>query len=172
MITPEFMKEIEQCSLDDLQLIYDTQKELYSYEEMEIIRQRIDELEKEKQNAINAWIEQNLPKEISCPKCDGPNPFENSHCLFCGHALDKTMYYDPNFYAPKEEDEIDNETENGPSYTFQLVISFLIPLIGFILGAILLAKDDEDEKSVGKVCIILGIISMLLSFVLTVLVIG
>ena len=154
--------------MDDLQLIYETQKDLYSIEEMEIIHSRIQTLGKEKQDALNAWIQENIPKEIPCPKCDGPNAFQNECCSFCGHILDKAKYYNPDFYFSQEEkvEDEDRDEESYRSFAFQYIISFIIPLIGFILGAILLGKDDDEEKSVGKACIILGIVSMLVDAIL------
>ena len=50
------------------------------------------------------------------------------------------------------------------------MISFLIPLVGFILGAILLSKDNEEEKQVGKSCIILGIVAVVISTIIIVLI--
>ena len=64
------------------------------------------------------------------------------------------------------ETAAEEETDNK-SYTFHYVISFLIPLVGFILGAILLSKDDEEEKTVGKTLIILGIISIFIGTIIT-----
>ena len=161
MDTQKLLDEIKSCSLDELKLIYETQKDLYTDEEMAVIQKKIKEIEAAEKAAQDVWIAENLPKEIPCPKCDGPNPFENDKCCFCGHTLDKRKYYDPNFYLnnENEEDEESAITESGQSYTFQFVISFLIPLVGFILGAILLGKDDPDEKSAGKACIIIALIT-------------
>ena len=168
MKTQDFLKEIEHCSLDDLKLIFETQKDLYTSEEMDTICLRIQALEKEKQEKLDAWIEAHLPKEILCPKCDGPNSFESECCSFCGHVLDKSKYYDPEFYIQQEESEDASADEESKerSYGFQYVISFLIPLVGFILGAILLGKDDIEEKDAGKACIILGIVSMVVDAIL------
>lgn len=164
MKTADFLKEIEHCTLDDLKTIFETQKDLYSSEEMEIIHQHIQVKEKEKQDEIDAWIREHIPKEIICPKCDGPNPFENKCCAFCGYIFDKRKYYNPEYYFPQEDEEETTSTqEQRQSYVFQYIISFLIPLIGFILGAILLGKNCDEEKSVGKVCIILGIVSVLVN---------
>ncbi|MBR2590080.1 MAG: hypothetical protein IKE65_04080 [Clostridia bacterium] len=77
--------------------------------------------------------------------------------------MDKSKYYVINYEQEEEEEE------EGSSYTFQYVISFLIPLIGYILGAILLSKEDAEQRSVGKKCIILGICATLLGGVLYVL---
>ena len=68
----------------------------------------------------------------------------------------------------REAEEACSKAENEDSrskYTFQYVISFLVPLVGFILGALLLAKDDEEEKDIGKTCIIIALISVVISFV-------
>jgi len=166
MNTQELMKEIQQYSIDELELIYDTQKDLYSSDELEVIYQQIQAVRRKEEEAKKAWIEQNLPKEIVCPKCEGPNPFENNECAFCGCVFDKAKYYDPDFYNPYEEGGAPNNDVKGESHTFQCVISFLIPLVGFILGAILLGKDKEEDKSLGKTCIILGIVSVVVGTLL------
>ena len=48
---------------------------------------------------------------------------------------------------------------SGGGYTFHYVISVLIPLVGFIMGALFLTKDDDEDRSAGKTCIIAGIVS-------------
>ena len=158
-----FLKEIDEYSIDDLELIFDTQKDLYSQEEMDIIHKRIEFLKQEEFNKLL----KNLPKEVNCEKCDGPNHFENDKCVFCGQILDKAKYYDIEYYKTSNEDEDFEEdlVESGSSNTFTYIISFLIPIIGYIVGAILLTKESNDEKSVGKTCIILGILSTIISTV-------
>lgn len=49
--------------------------DLYSEEEMSLIERRIQELEEKEERERREYIEQHLPKEIQCPKCDGMNPF-------------------------------------------------------------------------------------------------
>ena len=53
------------------------------------------------------------------------------------------------------------------SNVFRYVISFLIPLVGYIMGAILLSKDNETDKTIGKKCIIIGIVSAIVGGVVT-----
>ena len=155
----EFLKEIEEYSVDELELIYETQKDLYTEEEMSLIKKQLELYEKEEKEKI----EKMLPKEINCSKCEGPNSFENETCVFCGAKLDKKKYYSLEYYENQDAD-IEIET-GGESNTFRYVISFLIPLIGYILGAILLSKDSDEEKSVGQNCIILGIVSAVIAVV-------
>ena len=98
-----FIKDIKDYDIDDLQLIYDTQKELYTSEEMQVIKSRIEELKsKQKQ----------FPKKIKCHKCDQFNPFENDICMFCQCKLDKRKYYREDYiYDPDEDEDVDNNLE-------------------------------------------------------------
>ena len=164
----KFIEEIKIYSSDDLRLIESTQQNLYSEDEMKIIREMIVAKEKEEKAEEESFIKSHLPKEIPCPKCDGVNPFENEKCCYCGHTFDKSKYYNINYYRQEESETAAEEETDKHSYTFQYVISFLIPLVGFILGAILLSKDDEEEKSAGKTVIILGIVSIVIGTLITV----
>ena len=157
----KLLEEIKDNTLDELEYIYETQKDLYSEEEMEVIKEKIEQLKKEER----AKIEKMLPKEIECTKCFGKSPFENDNCIFCGAKLEKEKYYSLEYYENQEEN---NNYEDSESYTFQYVFSFLIPLIGFILGAIMMSKDDEEKVGVGKKCIILGILSIIISTIIIV----
>ncbi len=42
---------------------------------------------------------------------------------------------------------------------FLYILSFLIPLAGFIIGAIYYTKPEPEYKHVGKMCIILGLLA-------------
>jgi FlaG/FlaF family flagellin (archaellin) len=42
------------------------------------------------------------------------------------------------------------------------LLSLLIPLAGFIIGAIYYSKDDPDSKHVGKICLVLAVVGILL----------
>lgn len=159
----EFLKEIKDNTLDELEYIYETQKDLYSEEEMAIIKNVIDNIKKKEREDKEKEIKKLLPKEIECPKCLGPNLFENEECSFCGAKLDKEKYYNIEYYNNYDKSKDEQEER---SYSFQYVISFLIPLIGFILGAILMAKDEEEKVNIGKTCIILGIASMIISVII------
>ena len=166
----DFVKEYEEYTKEELEMIYETQKELYTEDEMRIIKQIIDRFEEEESDPIKritnhytkeekARIEKLLPQSIMCPKCEGPNLFSNDKCDFCGADLEKEKYYTLEYY------EEDYESRDGESNTFRYVISFLIPLVGFILGALLPAKDNPDEKAAGQNCIVLAIISVIISTV-------
>ena len=50
-------------------------------------------------------------------------------------------------------------TDQADTHVFRYAISLIVPLVGLILGAILLSKDDPEEKAAGKSCIILSLVS-------------
>lgn len=161
-----FAEEIKNYTDEELELIISTQKELYSEEEMSQLQTLKLERDRIKQEEHEAKILARLPQTINCEKCDGPNPFANKVCVFCGHSLDKSKYYTDEYYEQAEEDdEQEKNSANGNSYTFHYIISFLIPFIGFIVGAVMLANDDAEKSSCGKACIIIGIVSAILSAV-------
>lgn len=89
-------EELGDADSEQLQYIYDTQKDLYSAEELAYILKlkamRVQEEDAE-ERALLAKAEEYLPKEINCPKCDGPNDFHNDVCRFCGAKLKKAEYY-------------------------------------------------------------------------------
>ncbi|MDR6999514.1 hypothetical protein [Neobacillus niacini] len=43
------------------------------------------------------------------------------------------------------------------------ILSFFIPVVGIILGIIWMNDQDPEKKQVGKTCLIVGIVSIVLS---------
>ena len=164
-----FKDEIEKYTDDEIDIIIETQKELYSEEEISQLMQLQNKRKKIKEEARQKEILNRLPKTIVCEKCGGPNSFSNENCEFCGYKLDKDKYYEDKYYEQNSNktNELDDvgskEEDKGESYTFHYIISILIPLVGFILGAVMLGSDDSGKCSRGKVCIILGIVSAIVS---------
>ena len=157
----KFKTECEAYSIDDLKLIIDTQKDLYNEDEMKCL---IETLNEKREAAENERIK-NLPKEITCPKCDMVFSINSEKCPFCEFNFkDSNDMYK---YAVKNENlKDDEETTEANGNLIAYIFSFIIPLVGFILGANLMSKDNENEKSQGIICIILGIISIIISTVI------
>ena len=82
-------EEAASYSDEDLELILETQKDLYEPEELALLGEELQKRQDKRQERILA----RLPKKIVCPKCDGMNPFENDVCQFCASPLDKRKYY-------------------------------------------------------------------------------
>jgi len=53
------------------------------------------------------------------------------------------------------------------SFMFQYIISFIIPIAGFIIGGILLSDNNIQKRSAGTNCVGLGIISVIISGIIT-----
>jgi len=157
-----FEDEIRNYTIEELEIIVSTQKDLYTEEEMNQLKKLLALKRQVAYDERERNILERLPKEILCDKCDGPNSFSNETCVFCGHKLNKSKYYTDEYY--EKLDVVDDESSDNSkdSYTFQYVISFIIPLVGFIVGGIMLANDDDEKRSHGKVCIVVGIVSILI----------
>lgn len=173
-------EELGDADSEQLQYIYDTQKDLYSAEELAYILKlkamRVQEEDAE-EKALLAKAEEYLPKEINCPKCDGPNDFHNDVCRFCGAKLKKAEYYNRarNMALGIEDDEDSTgelDDEERRSFLAQYIISFLIPLVGWIMGGIFLTRNDSEEHDAGIICIMLGIASGVLVVLLYFYIIG
>lgn len=151
-----FIKEINSYSIDELQLIVSTQQDLYSEEEMSYIKNHLD-IKKDN------FIKSHIPKEIPCQKCGGANDFNQTECSFCSVKLNKDKYYNIDYYKSQDDTEETEYNENeSQSYTFQFIMSLIIPIIGFIIGGIMIADSDEDRVSAGKTCIVLAIVSLVI----------
>jgi hypothetical protein len=164
------INEIKKYSIADLKIILDTQQDLYTIDEMNIIR---DYYEKCK----NEYISKHTPKLIPCPKCDAQNDFNSTTCTYCGQPINNKPYLDRICnemlgIITAEDVKDDNDDYNGksPSFLFQYIISFIIPLIGLIVGGVFIASDDEDKNASGKICIAISIISIIVSTTLYVLI--
>ena len=155
-----FADEIKNYTIDELDLIISTKNDLYSEEEMNQLKALLEEKIKIEKEEYEAKVLARLPETINCEKCEVPNPSSNEVCEFCGYYLDKSIYYSEEYNDSDETEELENEEKN---YTFHYVISFIIPIVGLIFGAIMLTKDDEEQSSCGKTCIIIALVSMLLS---------
>lgn len=163
MLTDEFKEKINSYPVDDLQLILDDQLDMYTSEEITYITQRIDALNK-------AELKKHLPQKITCDKCGGVNSFEDDYCKYCGAQLQKEKYYNLSYY--EENTETNSEDENNHGHGFHYFASFIVPLVGFILGSILLSKDNEDQQYLGKICITLGMVSVIISIIVLIAIIA
>ena len=159
----EFFEEIQNYTEEELELIISTQTDLYSEAEMVELKKLLEVRKREKKAAHDALIISRLPETITCEKCDGPNPFSNEQCQFCGYSLDKSKYYTDEYYEQLEQARLREQTqpssESSDTYAFHYIISFLIPLAGLVLGATMLPGDNIEKTSCGKSCIVISVFS-------------
>ena len=55
---------------------------------------------------------------------------------------------------------------DGTTVILLYILSFFIPLAGFIVGAIYASKKEEHYKHVGKNCLIFSVLNIVLSFIM------
>jgi hypothetical protein len=89
---------------------------------------------------------------MTCPDCGKSYSDTAAACLNCGYNT-RTLE------TPKDN--------IGNLDAFLLyVLSFLIPLAGFIIGAIYVSKNEADYKDVGQGCLLLALINIILGFII------
>jgi hypothetical protein len=52
---------------------------------------------------------------------------------------------------------------SGGKKALLYILSFIIPVVGIILGIVWMNDQDLDKKAIGKTCLIVGIVSIVLS---------
>lgn len=125
--------------------------------------------------------------DLRCPYCNQDNP-ENSrfcgqcrqpipgpasgqrYCVSCGRAIGWDVNVCPycgwDYRSPQALSEPD---VSGGMRALLYILSVMIPLAGFIIGAIYCTKPERVYRHVGKICLILGVVGILLSVVLAAL---
>ena len=61
---------------------------------------------------------------------------------------------------------------DGTTVILLYILSFFIPLAGFIVGAIYASKEEEHYKHVGKNCLIFSVMNIILGFIMMVAILG
>lgn len=86
----------------------------------------------------------------NCVGCGRPIAWDANVCPYCGHD------YRIQMAAPMPR----NEVSTGMKVLVYL-LSFFIPIVGFIIGIIFYTRPEPEQKEVGKMCIILALLSIL-----------
>ena len=71
----------------------------------------------------------------------------------------------------QEDTQIDKQIDNT-TVILLYILSFFIPLAGFIVGAIYASKDEEHYKQVGKNCLIFSVMNIVLGFIMIALILA
>ena len=71
----------------------------------------------------------------------------------------------------QEDTQIDKQIDNT-TVILLYILSFFIPLAGFIVGAIYASKKEEHYKHVGKNCLIFSVLNIVLSFIMIAVILG
>ena len=85
----------------------------------------------------------------NCVGCGRSIAWDANVCPYCGRDFRTVMA------APQAQ----NKISDGLKIVFY-ILSFLFFIIGLIIGLVYYTKSDPESKEVGKMCIILGVIGM------------
>ena len=104
--------------------------------------------------------------ELGRVAVQAPVPTGSRRCVACGRGLawdaNVCPYCGRDYRFPHPMTLREEPVSTGMKVLLYLV-SFLVPLAGFVIGAIYYTKEGEEYKRIGKFCIILAILSVLLS---------
>lgn len=87
----------------------------------------------------------------NCVGCGRAIAWDANVCPYCGHDFRVVMA--PQMAQP--------QISEGMKILFY-ILSFLIFIVGIIIGVIYYTKSDPESKHVGKMCIILAIVGVLI----------
>lgn len=107
----------------------------------------------------------NLEGTRTCEMCGGVLVSGMRHCVSCGRSIGwdaNVCPYCGHDFRMASQSVVRKTMSTGIKVLLYLV-SFLIPVAGIIIGIIFMTRPDPEEKQVGKICLILGILSILLS---------
>ena len=90
----------------------------------------------------------------NCVECGRSIAWDANVCQYCGH----------DFRVPMASAQPEDHVGTGLRILLYL-ISFFIPVIGFIIGIIMYASGGRDHKHVGKMCILIALWPVLLFLV-------
>ena len=132
-----------------------------------------------------------------CRNCGKDQPDTVESCGLCGYPtgvskktnsrpyaqeLNQSSYtpqpvpgYSPTPYIPPpgpfaqvQEASYGQQTDSGLAFLLY-IISFMVPLAGFIIGAIYLSKEEEHERHIGRTCLIIALLTTFIVFLLMML---
>ena len=101
----------------------------------------------------------------ACRVCGNPVDAGVRHCVSCGRSIDFNANVCP-YCGHDFQASVAPPRAEPISTGMRLVlyaVSILVWIAGIIIGIVFLARDDPEYKRVGKICLILGIVSILIS---------
>lgn len=108
---------------------------------------------------------ENPEGSTACRMCGGSLVAVSRRCVSCGRSLDWDVNVCPycgHDFRIVATGPVQTTVGTGLRIVFY-ILSFLIPVAGIIIGIVFLTRDSPDEKHVGKICVILGVVSIVLT---------
>jgi len=99
-----------------------------------------------------------------CTGCGRQIPVEYNVCPHCGRPQNIQ-------YGPQQQYQQPVEPLGSGMTILLYLLSFFIPIIGIIIGLIWMgAGADSERRRVGKMCLILGVLSIILWVVIAIVI--
>ena len=152
-MSEKLREELKGCTSEELWLIYDTQKDLYSEDELALIRKMAKERgerEKEDRAAVSRL---KAPKMAVCDSCGTVNDPGAGKCINCGKKLKKKKAQDPR----KRLERI------------FYIIGVLCPPAGILISLVLAFSGDTYRRAAGINCFWLSVFSIFLICVIVII---
>lgn len=100
-------------------------------------------------------------KSTRCSACGREVKGRPTNCPHCGELLLSGTSYKTGISTVDTSKYLSDR-----SFTFQYIVSLIVPLFGFIMGIKFLTSNDNDELFAGKLCMIFGGISLFISTII------
>jgi len=85
-------------------------------------------------------------------------------CLSCGQQV--PVQYNVCPYCQKPTSGKPAGEELGAIKYLFYILAIFIPILGIIIGIVLMISDDPEKKKVGKTCLLIGILMIIIVCVL------
>ena len=87
----------------------------------------------------------------NCVSCGRSISWDANVCPYCGHDYRMVM----------------NPVQQGPMMSDGMkillyIVSFLFTIVGIIVGVYYMTKDEPEYKEVGKICLVLGLVGLVI----------
>jgi len=109
---------------------------------------------------------ENVDGSKDCRVCGSPIWTPQRRCVSCGRSLAHDANVCP--YCGHDYRASNYVVPTKPLMSTGLkvvlyVLSVLIPIAGIIIGLVFMSRDDPEDRHVGKMCLILGVVAIVLS---------
>ena len=88
----------------------------------------------------------------NCVSCGRSISWDANVCPYCGHD------YRMQSFAPSQTAQMSDGMK-----ILLYIISFLFSIVGIIIGVYYMTKNESEYKEVGKICLVLALVGIVIS---------
>lgn len=140
-------EELKGCTAEELWLIYDTQKELYSEEELSEIRQMAKRRQTREEEEKASEKKLRAEKMRVCESCGTVNDPGAGRCVNCGQKL-------------KAKKSADPQKRLKRLFALCYAVGILLPPIGIVISLVLVFSGETYRRAAGINCFWISVFSV------------